>query len=30
MKITHNVALKFHPIFILLNQRVGEILDFGF
>ena len=30
MKITHNVALSFHPIFILLNQIFREILDFGF
>jgi len=30
MKITHNVALNFHPIFIPLNQLFGAILDFGF
>ena len=30
MKITHNVALTFHPIFIPLNQFLGAILDFGF
>ena len=30
MKITHNVTLSFHPIFILLNQLFGAILDFGF
>ena len=30
MKITHNVALNFHPIFILLNRLFGAILDFGF
>jgi hypothetical protein len=30
MKITYNVALYFHPIFILLNQPFGAILDFGF
>jgi hypothetical protein len=29
MKIAHNVALNFHPIFIPLNQLVGEILDLG-
>jgi hypothetical protein len=30
MKITHNVAFNFHPIFIPLNQLFGGILDFGF
>jgi hypothetical protein len=30
MKIKHNVALSFHPIFIPLNQLFGAILDFGF
>jgi len=29
MKITHNVALNFHPIFIALNQLFEAILDFG-
>jgi hypothetical protein len=28
MKITHNVALNFHPIIIPLNQLFGAILDF--
>jgi hypothetical protein len=28
MRITHNVALNFHPIFIPLNQLFGAILDF--
>jgi hypothetical protein len=30
MKITHDVALNFYPIFIPLNQLVGTILDFRF
>jgi hypothetical protein len=30
MKITHNMALNFHPIFIQLDQLFGVILDFGF
>jgi hypothetical protein len=30
MKITHNLALSFHPIFIPLNQLFGVILDLGF
>jgi hypothetical protein len=30
MKTTHNVALKFHPIFISLNPLFGAILEFGF
>ena len=30
MKVTHNVALSYYPIFISLNQLVGAILDFGF
>jgi hypothetical protein len=30
MRITHNVALNFHPIFIPLNQLFGAILDFEF
>jgi hypothetical protein len=30
MKITHDMALSFHPIFIPLNQLFGAILDFGF
>jgi hypothetical protein len=29
MKITHNVALNFYPIFIPLNQDFREILNFG-
>ena len=29
MKITHDAALNFYPIFIPLNQLVGTILDFG-
>ena len=29
MKITHNVVLNFHPIFIPLNLLFGAILDFG-
>ena len=29
MKITHNVAFNFHPIFIPFNQLFGVILDFG-
>ena len=29
MKITHNVALNFHPIFIPLNHLIKRILDFG-
>ncbi len=29
MKITANVTLNYHSIFISLNQLVGEILDFG-
>jgi len=29
MKITHNVTLNFHPIFIPFNQLFGTILDFG-
>ncbi len=30
MKITHNVTLNFHPIFIPLNQLFEAILDFEF
>ena len=30
MKITHDVALNFHAIFIPLNQLFGAILHFGF
>ncbi len=30
MKITHNVAVNFHPILIPLNQLFGAILDFEF
>jgi hypothetical protein len=30
MKITHNLALSFQPIFIPLNQLFGVILDLGF
>jgi len=30
MKITHNAAFSFHPIFIPLNQLFGAILDFEF
>ena len=30
MKITHIVALSFHPIFIPLNQLLGTIIDLGF
>jgi hypothetical protein len=30
VKITHDVALAFHPIFIPFNQLFGAILDFGF
>jgi len=30
MKITHDVAINFYPIFIPLNQLVGTILDFKF
>jgi hypothetical protein len=30
MKITHNVALNFHPIFIPLIQIYEAILDLGF
>jgi hypothetical protein len=30
MKITHNVALNFHPIFIPLNHIFEAILDLGF
>jgi len=29
-KITHNVALNFHSIFVPLNQIFGIILDFEF
>ena len=29
MKITHSMALNFHPIFILLNHLIKRILDFG-
>jgi len=29
MKIVHNVALNFHPIFIPFNQLFVPILDFG-
>jgi hypothetical protein len=29
MKITHNVALNIHPMFIPLNQILVAILDFG-
>jgi hypothetical protein len=30
MKIVHNAALNFHPIFIPFNQLFVPILDFGF
>jgi len=30
MKITHTVALNFHPILIVLNQIVKEVLDIRF
>ena len=29
IKITHSMALNFHPIFILLNHLIKRILDFG-
>jgi hypothetical protein len=30
MKITHNVVISFHPIFITLDQPFEDILDFRF
>ena len=30
MKMRHNVALNFHPIFVPLNQPFEVILDFRF
>jgi hypothetical protein len=30
MKMRHNVALNFHPIFVPLNQPFEGILDFRF
>ena len=30
MKITHELAFSFHPIFIPLNPLFGAILDLGF
>jgi hypothetical protein len=30
IKITHNVALNFHPILIPLNKPLGVIINFGF